>query len=83
MKRRRRLTNAQNTYGRVDVLLYRLAERWMQQVETERELPGLREQLLPLVEKAIIARVPAGNMIPEELRSFVTLCEQNFRSGRC
>lgn len=77
--KRRSLVNVRNRHGRVDVLLYRLAERWMEQIEAQRGLAGLRQHILPLVEAAIVARVPAGNMIPIELRSLLMLCEQNLR----
>lgn len=79
---RRRLNNPRNAHGRVDVLLYRLAERWMEQQE-QRGLAGLREYLLPLVEAAIVAKVPAGNMIPPELRGLMVLCDENFRRRGC
>ena len=79
---RQRLNNPRNTHGRIDVLLYRLAERWMEQQE-QRGLPGLRQHLLPLVEAAIVAKVPAGNMIPPELRSLMLLCDENFRRPGC
>ena len=79
---RRRLNNARNTHGRVDVLLYRLAERWIEQQE-QRGLVGLRECLLPWVEAVIVAKVPAGNMIPPELRGLMVLCDENFRRRGC
>ena len=77
------LANVQNRQGRVDVLLYQLAERWMAQLEAERGLVGLREHLLPMVEQAIAMRVPDENMIPQELRSLMILCEQNLRRRGC
>lgn len=80
---RRSLAKVRNRQGRVDVLFYQLAERWMERLEVERGLAGLREQLLPLVEAVIVSRVPAGNVIPLELRSLMTLCEENFRRRRC
>lgn len=67
----------------MDVLLYRLAERWMAQLEGQCGLVGLCEQLLPLVEATIVARVPAGNIIPEELRGLMVLCDENFRRRGC
>lgn len=80
--RRRTLGNA-NPQGRLDVLLYQLAQRWMEQIEAERGLVGLREHLLPMVEKTIVSRVPAENLIPCELRSCLMLLEQNLRKIRC
>lgn len=71
----------------MDVLLYRLVERWMAQLEGQCGLVGLREQLLPLVESTIVAKVPAGNMIPAELRDLMVrlmvLCDDNFRRRGC
>lgn len=83
MRKRTSLAKVANCQGRVDVLFYQLAERWMERLEGERGLVGLREQLLPLVEAAIVARVPAGNMIPQELRALMILCEQNLRRRGC
>ena len=75
------LAKVANRQGRLDVLCYQLAERWMERLEAERGLIGLREHLLPLVEAAILAKVPAENMIPPELRTLIILCEQNLRRG--
>ena len=79
----RRLANVQHRQGRLDVLLYQLAERWMQKLETERGLVGLREHFLPLVETAIVQQVPAGNLIPTELRSALMVLDQNLRNRGC
>lgn len=72
------LNNVRNAQGRADVLVYRLAERWMAQLEAEQGLVGVREHLLPIVEEIIANRVPAGNVIPKELRALM-----NIRRGRC
>lgn len=73
-----RLKNVRNQQGRADVLVYRLAERWMAQLEAEQGITGLRENLLPLIEEIIEDRVPANNVIPRELRALM-----NIRRGRC
>jgi len=80
---KRTLRNVAHRQGRLDVLLYQLAERWMAQVEVERGLVGLREYLLPIVEKTIVNRVPAENLIPSELRSCLMLLDQNLRGRGC
>lgn len=68
-----RLNNVRNPQGRADVLVYRLAERWMAQLESQHGITGLREHLLPLVEQIIADRVPAGNVIPRELRAVMNI----------
>ena len=79
-----RLNNVRNPQGRADVLVYRLAERWIEHFEAGRpELAGLREYFLPLVERAIAARIPAGNVIPEELRGLMAAFENQFGGRRC
>lgn len=71
MRKPTSLARVRNRQGRVDVLMYQLADRWLEQLEVERGLAGLRERMLPVVEAAIVARVPAGNMIPRELRKLM------------
>lgn len=68
-----RLNNVRNPQGRADVLVYRLVERWMAQLEAEQRITGLCEHLLPLVEQIIADRVPAGNVIPRELRALMKI----------
>lgn len=73
----RRLGRVQNPAGRVDVLLYRLAGRLMTRVEQEQGVVGLAEHILPIVERAIVAHVPARNLIPREIEAVLKLCELN------
>ena len=80
---KRPLSSVANRQGRLDVLLYQCAELWMERLEIERGLVGLRQHLLPMIEEAIVRGVPAGNLIPQELRSMVAVCEQNLRRGGC
>lgn len=79
---KRSLSQAKDPQGRLDVLLYQLAGRVMERVERDRGLVGIRENLLPIVEQAIVQIVPRENMIPREIRALVKVCQQNVR-GKC
>ena len=81
--KRRSLRNVTSTHGRADVLFYRLAERYMETIESQHGLVGLREHLLPIVEDVIVERFPPENLIPSELRSMVQLLDQNLRRRGC
>jgi hypothetical protein len=63
----------------VDVAAYRIAERVMQHVERERGLTGLRDRLLPIVERAITDALPRRNVIPVELLAILNVCLDNRR----
>jgi hypothetical protein len=67
-----------NPRGRVDALLYRMAERYMERLESEGGLVGLRENLLPAIEKMIACNVPARNL-PEEVRGALNVLYLNLR----
>ena len=73
-----RLNNVRNPQGRADVMLYRLAERFMAQLEAQHAITGLREHVLPLIERLIADRMPAENVIPRELRALMSI-----RRTRC
>lgn len=79
----KRLANVAHRAGRLDVLLYQLAERYMAELESQRGLVGLREHLLPLVEAAIVRSVPGQNVIPNELRSVLMVLDKNLRNRGC
>jgi hypothetical protein len=63
--------------GRVDVALYRVVERFMEQAERERGLVGVREHLLPIIENAIQCLDLPQWEIPPEVKALVKLAEQN------
>jgi hypothetical protein len=67
-----------NPKGRIDALLYRMAERYMERLESEGGLVGLRENLLPTIEKMIVCNVPAHNL-PEEVRGALNVLYLNLR----
>ena len=79
----KRLANVAHRQGRLDVLFYQLAERYMETVERERGLVGLREHLLPMVETAIVRSVPGENVIPAELRRVLKVLDKNLRNRGC
>lgn len=77
MKRRvGRLANA-NPQGRLDVLLYQLANRGLERIERDQGLSGLREHLLPIVHDAILANVPGTNLIPREIAALLRVVQIN------
>jgi len=59
------------------VLLYQIVGRVIDRVEREQGLAGLREHILPLVEDAIVARVPGHNLIPRAIAAVLRVCELN------
>lgn len=73
----RRLGKVNNPEGRLDVLLYRLAGRTMERIEREQGLAGLCENILPIVEQAIVRHVPGRNLIPDEIAALLRVCERN------
>jgi hypothetical protein len=73
----RRLGNVRNPEGRLDVLLYRLASRAVERVEREQGIAGLCENLLPIVEQAIMMHVPGRNLIPREISALLRVYELN------
>jgi hypothetical protein len=58
--------------GRIDVFLYRMAERGLEQFEREHGLIGYRDRILPIVEQLLLQYMPAHNVLPRE---FVNLLE--------
>jgi hypothetical protein len=80
MKNRRRLSNVPDRQGRLDVLLYEVMNRAAERLERERGLVGIREHVLPIIEKAILQNVPGCNLIPRELQELIKVVELN--SGR-
>lgn len=77
MRKRVRLSQVENPAGRVDVALYRIADRLMGRLESEQGLAGLRENLLPIVEDVIQKNVPPENMIPREIQAVLKVCALN------
>lgn len=75
----RRLGNVRNPEGRLDVLLYQLANRGLERLERDQGLAGLRENLLPLVEDAILQHVPGSNLLPREITALLKVLEMNQR----
>ena len=81
-KRPVQLATVANPAGRVDVALYRIAERFMHNLERDRGLAGVCENLLPIVEDAIIGAVPQGNIIPPEIQDDLRRLWQLFEQNR-
>lgn len=73
------LSQVADPEGRLDVMLYQLAGRFLEGMERERGLLGLREHLLPLVEQAIVRSVPVRNVIPREVRAIAKVYAMNRR----
>lgn len=82
MKKRRQLAQVTDPRGRLDVAAYRIAERILSQLESQRGLRGLRENLLPVIEAAIVDTLPERNLvdeIPQELQAILHVYMQNAR----
>ena len=78
MKRRHiALASVGDPTGRLDVLLYQIVSRVVDQVERDHGLAGIREHILPIVEEAIVAHVPGRNLIPQEIAAVLKVCEMN------
>lgn len=71
------LAQVSNPRGRVDVALYRIAERVMEKLETEQKFIGLRENLLPIVEDVISQNFPAKTMLPREVEAVLEVFRLN------
>jgi hypothetical protein len=76
-RKKRRLGNVDDRTGRLDVLLYQLASRGLTRLEREQGLAGLCENLLPIVEDAIIQHVPGRNLIPREIVAVLRIYQAN------
>jgi hypothetical protein len=74
---KKRLANVSEKQGRVDVALYRMADRVMERLERDQGLLGLRENILPIVEDFILRNVPARNLIPQEIAAVLKICQLN------
>ena len=81
MKKKRTLANVKNRQGRIDVALYRIADRLMERLETQHGAAGLREHVLPVIEQAIAQYIPAENLIPRELQALIAFCRLNQLGG--
>lgn len=79
MKRRQPLARVSNPAGRLDVALYRACERVAEKLEREQGILGLREHVLPIVERSIVQHLPAHNVIPREVAELVRFFELNRR----
>lgn len=73
------LANVRNPEGRLDVLIYQIAGRLIDQLERERNLIGIREHVLPLVEQVIRANLPRHNVIPPEISAALKVYQLNRR----
>jgi hypothetical protein len=73
------LARVANPKGRIDVALYRIAEKLMGRFEEECRLVGVRENLLPLLEQVIIEYTPQRNILPTELEAIYRVIQQNTR----
>jgi hypothetical protein len=83
MKRSKPRWGHTDPQGRLDVFMYRFAERLIDHLEQERGVLGLRENLLPIVEDAILAQVPGGCVLPKEIAALLRISELNRgRGGR-
>jgi hypothetical protein len=71
------LATVRNRQGRIDVLLYQLADRMIERLERERGVIGIRERFMPMVEEAIVESVP--RRLPREWMAFLEVCEMNRR----
>ena len=70
------LREVRNATGRIDVALYRIAQRVMENAERDRGVRGLQENLLPIVEQAIHCYFPK-KAIPPELLQILAVWEAN------
>ena len=77
MRKRNRLSEVRNRQGRIDVMLYRLADHGLGRLEQEQGLLGLRENLLPILESFITPNVQAENLIPQEIQAVLKICQLN------
>lgn len=73
------LADVRNPEGRLDVLLYQIAGRWIDHLERERGLVGIREHVLPLVEEMIRENLPSRNVIPREVGAALKVYQSNRR----
>ena len=76
----RSLARVADPQGRMDVLLYELANRGMEKFEREQNILGLRENLLPIIEQLIVRHIPPQNCFSEELAALLRICQQNRRA---
>lgn len=51
-----------DTRGRVDVLFTQLVEYILTEVERERGIKGLNEKLMPLINSAVLPKLPKCNL---------------------
>ena len=77
-----KLCKVTNREGRLDVLLYEAAGKLMDRLERQ-GLTGIRQNLLPIIEQAILEGVPGRNLIPLELRPLLRVYMQNNRRPSC
>ena len=76
MKKRIPLCEVENASGRVDVALYKIAQRILASTERERGIRVLQEHLLPLIEDAISERF-SPRPLPPELMRVLRMMEAN------
>jgi hypothetical protein len=67
--------------GRLDVFLYRMVERGMEQIEREHGLVEFRSRILPMVEQLICRYMPAYSVLPKEFQELWSFVELNARKG--
>lgn len=81
-RKKRNLAEADPT-GRLDVMLYRLAGRGLEELEHRHNLAGLCENFLPVIERFIIRNIPAANFITPNLQALLNVAQLNAaREGK-
>jgi hypothetical protein len=68
-----------NPQGRVDILFMGLCGRLCEQIERDRGIVGLRENILPLIERTVVPRLPQYNVFPKDLQPLLRVYLQNSR----
>ena len=76
-RKKRSLGDVQDSRGRVDVALYRMAQHTLRRLENEQGLVGLQENILPILESLIAQNVPAENLIPAEIQALMRIIAAN------
>lgn len=78
-KRKHGLSEVMNPEGRLDVFVYQMVGRLMDRAERDTGFTGFREHLLPIVEQAIVANLPARNVLPPEISAALKVYQSNRR----
>lgn len=73
MSRSLSLDKVHRKEGRLDVLLYGLANIATKKLEEKTNLPGLNQGLMPILEDEIRKNVPAKTVIPKKYKELAKL----------